>query len=65
MNFNGWKVTTGGDSGQYLYIERDGAPGTIHIKADDEGFVLDVWTADTTPEIAASTCVEYTHLEPE
>jgi len=65
MIINGWKVTSGGDNGQYLYIERDGAPGTVHIKADDEGFSIDVWSADNTPEIVASTCAEYTALEPE
>ena len=41
MNINGWHVTSS-DDGKYLYVELDGAPGQIHIKAEDEGFVVDI-----------------------
>lgn len=66
MNIQGWHVTTS-DDGTYLYIERDGAPGQIHIKAEDEGFVVDIWTYDGVgePECMATTCCAYTELEPE
>lgn len=66
MELNGWNINTS-DDGQYLYIERDGAPGQIHVKAEDEGYVVDIWTYDGCgePECVASTFALYTELEPE
>ena len=66
MNIKGWHVTAS-DDGQYLYIELDGAPGQIHIKAEDEGFIVDVWAYDGIgdPTCVASTSALYTELEPE
>ena len=66
MNINGWHVTAS-DDGQYLYIELDGAPGQIHVKAEDEGFVVDIWTYDGIGDTTcvASTSALYTELEPE
>lgn len=69
MNVNGWHVTAS-DDGQYLYIELDGAPGQIHVKAEDEGFVVDIWSTDSgdgnmTYNVSAATCSAlYTELEP-
>lgn len=59
----GWKVSTD-DTGQYLYVERDGAPGQIHIKAEDEGFVVDLWDSKLE-NCTASAAATYTELEPE
>ena len=64
MNINGWHVAAS-DDGQYLYIELDGAPGQIHVKAEDEGFVVDIWSDDVGPTCVASTSAFYTELEPE
>ena len=65
-NIQGWMVSASED-GQYLYIERDGAPGQIHVKAEDEGFIMDIWTYDGIgdPECIATTSALYTELEPE
>ena len=64
-NLNGWMLHTS-DDGRYLYIERDGAPGQIHVKAEDEGFVVDIWPDDeAAAECAASTYAFYAELEPE
>ena len=60
----GWLVTTS-DDGQYLYAERDGAPGVIQVKAEDEGFVVDIFSGDTMPDSVASTSATYPELEPE
>lgn len=60
---NGWLVSTS-DDGQYLYIERDGAPGQIHIKAEDEGFVVDLWDANLE-NCVSSAAATYPELEPE
>ncbi len=65
-NLNGWMLHTS-DDGRYLYIERDGAPGQIHVKAEDEGFVVDIWTYDGVgdPACVATTSATYIELEPE
>lgn len=60
----GWLITTSPDS-KYLYVQRDGCPGQIHIKADDEGFVVDIWSDDDTPEVCGSAAATYSELEPE
>lgn len=59
----GWQVSTTHD-GQYLYIGRDGAPGQIHIKAEDEGFVVDLWD-ETLENCVGSAAATYSELEPE
>jgi hypothetical protein len=64
MNINGWEVTAS-DCGTYLYLERNGAPGQIHIKAEGEGFVVDIWSSDVGPICVATTCATYSELEPE
>lgn len=63
-NLNGWMLTTS-DDGQYLYIERDGAPGQIHVKAEDEGFIVDIWSDEEEPMCVGTTGAPYTELEPE
>ena len=67
INIGGWAVTASED-GQHLYIELDGAPGQIHIKAEDEGFVVDIWETHTylgDPQCVATTSATYRELEPE
>ncbi len=39
----GWLVR---DGGEYLYISMDGKPGEIIVKAESEGFVVDIWSND-------------------
>lgn len=63
-NISGWYVSAS-DAGDYLYIERSNAPGQIHIKAESEGFVVDMWSSDDEPVCVASTSAMYTELEPE
>lgn len=57
----GWKCE---QYGQYLRVELDGSPGYITLKADDEGFVVDIWP-DEGNDSAGSTSALYTELEPE
>lgn len=64
MKIEGWNITSS-DDGRYLYITLDGSPGMLHVKAEDEGFVADFWTDDTTPVCVASTAASYCELEPE
>ena len=64
MVINGWMVTTS-DDGQYLYVQLDGSPGQIHIKADDDGFVVGIWNDNEPPQVVSSTYAEYTALDRE
>ena len=63
-NISGWYISAS-DDGDYLYIERSNAPGQIHIKAESEGFVVDIWSSDDAPVCVGSTSAMYTELEPE
>lgn len=68
IHIRGWKVQASPD-GTYLYVQRVGKAGDIHVKAEDEGFVIDVWNDDRKmPEVMATLCCEYNDLlvgEPE
>lgn len=58
-----WRLKTSGD-GEYLYVSREDKPGEIHIKADSEGYVLDVWPSDeTADESVATMAVLYEDLD--
>lgn len=62
MNINGWEVTAS-ECGQYLYLSLDGSPGQIHVKAESEGFIVDIWSDDDTPEVYGSAHAFYSELE--
>jgi len=57
-----WHVTTS-DDGEYLFIELDGAPGEIDVKAEDEGFVIYIWSRDG--KRIATTYTAYSAIEPD
>lgn len=60
----GWTVEAYDE--QYLYVVKEGRPGVIQIKADEECFVLDVFvTSDVTNggEPTLSTYVGYDELK--
>jgi hypothetical protein len=63
-NLNGWLVSASPD-GQYLYIQRDGSPGQVHLKAEDEGLVVDLWNDHEPMEVVATAAAAYTELERE
>ncbi|CAB4121844.1 hypothetical protein UFOVP26_35 [uncultured Caudovirales phage] len=61
---NGWTIQS--YDGQYLYVVKEGKPGIIQIKADDEGFVVDIFTQVAEhdgSDPVASACAEYSELE--
>jgi len=64
MEIKGWLVNAS-DDGKYLYIQRDGAPGQVHVKAEDEGIVVDLYNDDLDTECCASTYALWTELERE
>lgn len=64
MEVHGWLVDVSKD-GQYIVIQRDGAPGQIHVKAEDEGFIVDIWNDTEPPEVVATAGATYTELERE
>lgn len=59
---DGWRVEA--YDKQYLRIELDGSPGYITIKADDEGFVVDIWPDEGNDSVGTTSAL-YTELEPE
>jgi hypothetical protein len=61
---NGWGLGTSKD-GQYLYVERTGSSGQIHVKAGDEGVVVDIWSDNEDPEVIATAAATYSELERE
>lgn len=61
---NGW-VFQVSECGNYIYLHKDGYPGSFHIKSDTEGFVVDIWNDNDDPEVEATTFCLYTELEPE
>jgi hypothetical protein len=64
MEIKGWLVNAS-DDGRYLYIERDNCAGQIHVKADDEGYVVDLYNDNLDPDCCASVYALYTELERE
>lgn len=62
MKLNGWDVEAS-DDGQYLYVRRDGKPGEIKVKAEDEGFVIDVWPEEDKEGPVEPDCTMYAYYE--
>lgn len=54
LEHGGWVVELSADEPRYVWVSRKNYPGHIQIKADDEGFVVDVWNEDNTQAVA--TC---------
>lgn len=57
-----WTVETSSDN-QYLYIWHEDRAGQIVIKAEDAGFVVDIF--NNVDESVATTYAEYNELEGE
>lgn len=55
-----WAISTSAD-GRYLYIPLDFGKQHLHIKADDEGFVVDAWNEDQD-EVIDSISATYAEL---
>jgi hypothetical protein len=58
-----WEVETLNGEDQYLFVNRRDKPGEIRIKADNEGFVVDIITEGG--EVETSTYSFYTELKME
>lgn len=45
IEHNGWIVEIPDDdtNGDYVYVSREDRPGNVHIKAESEGWVCDLW----------------------
>lgn len=55
-----WRFSTSID-GQYAYLKREGQPGEVHIKAESEGLVVDVWNEGVT-EVVDTMAIPYEDL---
>lgn len=58
---NGWSINDAGDG--YLFIARLGRPGEIVIKAEDEGYVIDVYPEGDPGGPDSTLSVFYSDLE--
>lgn len=58
---DGWRIEV---VGQYIHLRRNGKPGALSVKAEDDGFIVDAWsTSNDGPEECVSTMgVEYNDL---
>jgi len=64
IELNGWLIVVSNE-GDYLYITRDGSPGQVHVKAEDEGIVVDIWNDHEPPMCVSTTYAHYPELERE
>lgn len=62
LTHQGWEVLFSSDEPNRLYVTHEDHPGSIHIKADDEGFVVDVWP-DSHEQVLATCAALYSDLE--
>lgn len=62
LEIDGWVIEFNSDNPQYVFLSHEDHPGDIHVKADDEGFVVDVWN-EPGWEVAATLAVTYADLE--
>lgn len=40
---SGWEIEFNDEEPNRVYLRREGKPGDIHIKAEHEGYVIDIW----------------------
>lgn len=61
IRIDNWKVDV---DGEYVFLRHKDHGGVIQLKADEFGYVVDIW--DNTEEISvASTYAEYNELSVE
>lgn len=56
----GWEIRFS-DEANRLYVSNTNHPGSIHLKADDEGFIADVWPS-SLQEVATTCAALYSDL---
>ncbi len=59
-----WHITFNEREPNRVYIRNGAQPGEVHVKADDEGYVVDIWP-DSFDEVAASAAAPYNELGPD
>ena len=62
IEFNGWVIEVMEDAPAYVYVARVGKPGAVHVKAEAEGFVADIWP-ESYEAVEASATALYTDLD--
>lgn len=64
IEHNGWivEIPDNAEAGGYVYVSREDRPGAIHIKAEDEGWVADLWPQSYV-EPLSSLCGLYSDLD--
>lgn len=64
IEHNGWivEIPDNAEAGDYVYVSREDRPGAIHIKAESEGWVADLWPQSYI-EPLSSLCGLYSDLD--
>ena len=64
IEHNGWiiEIPDNAEVGGYVYVSREDQPGAIHIKAESEGWVADLWPQSYI-EPLSSLCGMYSDLD--
>ena len=61
IEFNGWVIEILEDAPTYVYVARVDKPGAVHVKAEAEGFVVDIWP-ESYEAVEVSAAALYTDL---
>lgn len=59
---SGWEIAFNNEEPNRVYLRRDGKPGDIHIKAEYEGFIVDIWPDGDPPAPDAGCFALYQDL---
>ena len=64
IEHNGWivEIPDNAEAGDYVYVSREDRPGAIHIKAESEGWVADLWP-QSYDEVHSTLCGLYSDLD--
>lgn len=61
FRFGAWRIRGYGDD--YLYADRPGLLGEVHIKSEAGGYVVDIWSGGADPEVMSTCWAAYADLE--
>jgi len=62
IKHNGWVIEFDSDESNRVFVRREDRPGDIHIKADTEGYVADIWP-DSCERVEATCAAMYQDLD--
>lgn len=64
IEHNGWTIVIPDGEPEYAHISRPGLPGAVHVKAESEDYVADIWP-ENYERVEATAAALYSDLEPD